>query len=147
MENKPFHVLLVEDDYLDAHVTKKYLAESIDGATVEHINDGITAMDYLLKRKLFRKVGTPDLLVLDLNLPGMTGLEIIKFLYAHKELRKIPTIVVSGEIPKKSEKATFDAPCPTFLKWLGMKDFKSVARAAKDIFNTHQQTTTSVVQQ
>ncbi|MCG3203452.1 MAG: hypothetical protein KCHDKBKB_00117 [Elusimicrobia bacterium] len=133
MNSKKFHILLVEDDHLDAHITKKYLAQAIEDASIEHISDGPSAVDYLLKRKVFRKATTPSLLVLDLNLPGVSGLEIVQLVYANKVLKKIPILIISGEA-KKEWSAEAMGSLPVFIKWMGMKDFKSIARAARDIY-------------
>lgn len=138
MDPKSFHVLLVEDDYLDAHVTKNYLTQAIDNAIIEHVSDGHSAADYLLKRKAFRKASTPDLLILDLNLPGLNGLEIVQLVYANKKLREIPMLIVSGEA-KGNPLLHGRGPIPVFAKWMGMKDLKSIARAANDIFLARQQ--------
>ncbi len=66
MGSEKFKVLLVEDDYLDALITKRFLTQSSSRFDLTHISDGLEAIDYLLKRKKFKDATRPDLILLDL---------------------------------------------------------------------------------
>ncbi len=83
-------VYLVEDNPIDAKVIQKANTKLDLGWTIAHCDDGETALDHL--------VGTNthvDLVLLDLNLPGLDGKEILKRLRADERRRAMPVVVVT----------------------------------------------------
>jgi CheY-like chemotaxis protein len=89
-------ILLVEDDRHEARLAMEvFKGEMIANRTV-HVADGRLAMDYLLRRGEFSGARRPDLVLLDLNLPGMDGREVLADIKSHPELRGIPVIVFTG---------------------------------------------------
>jgi chemotaxis family two-component system response regulator Rcp1 len=60
------------------------------------VNDGEEALDYLYKRGLFADVDTPDIILLDLNFPKVSGKEVLAVLNEKKSLACIPIIVLSS---------------------------------------------------
>jgi CheY-like chemotaxis protein len=80
-------ILLIEDDQIVANVYRNKLA--LEGYTAEVALDGETGLKVLLT---FR----PDLIILDLMLPGMTGVDVIKVIRSEEEFAKIPIIVFSN---------------------------------------------------
>ena len=80
-------ILLIEDDQVVANVYRNKLA--VEGYTAEVALDGETGLKVLLTFK-------PDLILLDLMLPGMTGVDVIKVVRSEEEFAKIPIIVFSN---------------------------------------------------
>ena len=80
-------ILLIEDDQIVANVYRNKLA--VEGYTAEVALDGETGLKVLLTFK-------PDLILLDLMLPGMTGVDVIKVVRSVEEFAKIPIIVFSN---------------------------------------------------
>ena len=80
-------ILFVDDDLLVVRIYKEALARQ--GFYVEAVHDGVTAMKALRDMR-------PDLLVLDVMMPRLTGVEVIKFVRAQPELSAMPVIVLSN---------------------------------------------------
>jgi len=88
-------VLLVEDDPGDVILIEEAFADSNLANSLHVVTDGIEAMDYLRKQGRYAHVATPDLVLLDLNLPRMDGREVIAEVKADPRLRVIPIIVLT----------------------------------------------------
>ena len=84
-------ILLVEDDPADAELTLRALSRSGVTPVVEHAPDAEQALDALRTRNLF-----PRLVLLDLKLPGMRGLDLLKALRAAPETRLLPVVVFTS---------------------------------------------------
>ncbi|MBA2627037.1 MAG: response regulator [Gemmatimonadales bacterium] len=84
-------VLLVEDDPADAELTLRALAHTGTAAAVEHARDGEEALDALGARGL-----RPRVILLDLKLPGMTGLELLRRIRSDPETCTLPVVVFTS---------------------------------------------------
>ena len=67
--DKPVHILLVEDNEDDIIILKEVLTKHNIGQDLSTVRDGDEALDYIFKRGIYTGVTTPDLVLLDLNLP------------------------------------------------------------------------------
>lgn len=88
-------ILLVEDELDDAELLTRALLEARPDTRVTVIHDGIEALRRLLgdgEEPAF----TPGLIVLDLNLPGLDGIEVLRCLTANARTARIPVVVLSG---------------------------------------------------
>jgi two-component system, chemotaxis family, response regulator Rcp1 len=83
-------ILLVEDNPGDAQLVRMAFAEALPTARVSVVTDGEAALARL------REEGPPDLLLLDLNLPGLTGHEVLESIRADAALRLLPVVVLSS---------------------------------------------------
>ncbi len=92
---KKTHVLLVEDNEGDILLTKEALME---GRTVEKITvlkNGKDAISFMLKQEKFVDAETPDLVLLDINLPLKSGHEVLQVLKNHPDTLQIPIIILT----------------------------------------------------
>lgn len=71
-------ILLVEDNEIDVVLTRTYLEEGYKDLTLEVVNNGADAIDFLLQQYEFSHCDEPDLVLLDLNLPKIDGLEVLQ---------------------------------------------------------------------
>ena len=92
----PFHFLLVEDNPGDADLVKEALKTSPWSYTIFVVTDGEAALAYLNGDWHFTDVLSPDLILLDLNLPIMDGREVLGQLKQYELLRQIPVVVLSS---------------------------------------------------
>ena len=88
---RPIDILLVEDDPADAELALRALARSGMSPVVEHATDGEAALSALRDGGL-----QPRLILLDLKLPGMTGLELLEALRASAVTRHLPVVVFTS---------------------------------------------------
>jgi CheY-like chemotaxis protein len=91
-------ILLVEDDPRDVELTLAALAEHNLANKVAVVCDGAEALDYLYRREKFknRANGHPVLVLLDMKLPKVNGLEVLKIIKADEQLKIIPVVVLSS---------------------------------------------------
>lgn len=93
---RPANILLVEDNEGDVALTRLALKNAKFKGNLQVVQDGDTALDYLLKADGFENATTPDIILLDLNLPGTDGKEVLESLKAHDKLKRIPVIVLTS---------------------------------------------------
>ncbi|MCG3146750.1 MAG: Response regulator rcp1 [Verrucomicrobiae bacterium] len=95
---KPFEILLVEDNPADVEITLEAFRRSRSGNHVAVCRDGEEALDFLFQRGRFAKAGSaprPDLVLLDLNLPRKSGIEILMQIKTEPALKDIPIVVLT----------------------------------------------------
>ena len=94
-------ILLAEDSPSDAELTLEALADNNLANRVAHVKDGVEAMEYLLCEGKFktRKVGNPAVVILDIKMPRMDGIEVLRAIRSNPSLNKIPVVMLtsSGE--------------------------------------------------
>lgn len=92
---RPAHVLLVEDNADDVELTLEALKDSRVRMAVEVVGDGLAAMAYLKGEGDSAGRPTPDLILLDLNLPRMDGREVLRAIRTDPALTDIPVVVLT----------------------------------------------------
>ena len=92
------NILLVEDDTRDVELTLAALEEHHLANKVEVVDNGVEALDYLYRRGKYkaRTDSNPVLVLLDLKMPKVSGLEVLKTLKADEKLKSIPVVVLSS---------------------------------------------------
>jgi CheY-like chemotaxis protein len=88
-------ILLVEDNPGDAQLTQIALEDSKISVNLNVVADGVEAMAFLRKQENYTQVPTPDLILLDLNLPRKDGREVLAEIKADKILKRIPVVVLT----------------------------------------------------
>ena len=91
-------ILLVEDDQRDVELTLAALEEINLDNKIDIVNDGEDALDFLFKRGNFenREGGNPVVVLLDLKMPKIGGIEVLKQIKGDKKLRTIPVVVLTS---------------------------------------------------
>lgn len=87
------HILIVDDNLLDARATRRALRNLAKPSEVHHLADGGDALAYLIDESGTH--GTPDLLLLDLNLPGLRGLEILRWVTTDQSIPYVPVMILT----------------------------------------------------
>lgn len=94
--NRPFVILLVEDEPADAHLIKVALRETGAPIDLHWVSDGIEALEFLRREgDGFRVAPHPDLILLDLNMPRMDGREFLSAIKRESEFRDIPVVMLT----------------------------------------------------
>jgi CheY-like chemotaxis protein len=102
-------ILLVEDDPKDVELTLTTLEEYNLANEVVVTSDGEEALDYLYRRGAFttRSNGNPAVLLLDLKLPKVDGLEVLQQVKSDEKLRMIPVVVLTSSHEERDMVASY----------------------------------------
>jgi two-component system, chemotaxis family, response regulator Rcp1 len=94
---KPVELLLVEDSVGDAELTMETLKEGrISNLNVHWVQDGEEAMQFLRREGWHSSAPRPDLILLDLEMPRMNGLEVLAEIKQHPDWKRIPVIMMTA---------------------------------------------------
>jgi CheY-like chemotaxis protein len=95
-DKRGLRILHVEDNIGDVRLIAEALKEGGRPHEIAVATDGVEALDYLFKRGLHGQAPTPDVILLDLNLPKRGGLEVLAEVKADPELQNIPVVVFTS---------------------------------------------------
>jgi chemotaxis family two-component system response regulator Rcp1 len=93
---RPIEILMVEDNPGDVRLTREALREGKVRNVVHAVEDAELALDFLRQRGAYADVPRPDLVLLDLKLPGKSGLELLAEIKADATLRCIPVVILTS---------------------------------------------------
>jgi chemotaxis family two-component system response regulator Rcp1 len=93
--DRPVQVLLVEDSPGDVRLTQEAFRDANGSIKLHVATDGVEAMSFLRQQGANANAPRPDLILLDLNLPKMDGREVLGQIKADKNLRTIPTVILT----------------------------------------------------
>jgi two-component system response regulator len=102
--NCEVEILLVEDNPNDAELALRALKKNNLANNVIRVCDGAEALDYIFARKAFKsenQINVPKLILLDLKLPKVDGLEVLRIIKADKVARLIPVVVLTSSQEEK----------------------------------------------
>jgi two-component system, chemotaxis family, response regulator Rcp1 len=134
---KEIHILLIEDNEGDIVLTIEALKEARIANTIDVVRDGEKAMQFLRKEGEFSNASTPDLILLDINLPKIDGKEVLANVKNSETLKVIPVVMLTTS---DSEKDIFDsyhnhANC-YITKPVGFQSFIEVIHTIKEFWIT-----------
>ena len=91
-------ILLAEDSPADAEMAIDALREAKLANPIVHVEDGVEALDYLLCRNSFsgRAKGNPAVVLLDIKMPRLDGLEVLKTMRDTDDLKRVPVVILSS---------------------------------------------------
>lgn len=93
--NLPLEILLIEDNDLDAELTMRALREYNMGNKIVRLSDGQEALNYFFSSK-DKPNEIPRVILLDLKLPGINGLEVLQQLKSHEFTQAIPVVILTS---------------------------------------------------
>lgn len=112
---RPMEILLIEDNLMAA----KLAAQAVRSQEFMHhltwMNDGQDAMTFLLREDRYARAPLPDLVLLDLNLPGMQGIDILRRMRVEPGLAKVPVVVMTADSVTAPESSFGDLQVEGFL--------------------------------
>jgi CheY-like chemotaxis protein len=131
------HVLLVDDDPGDVLITREALAARERPGQVHVAADGAAALDFLHKRAGHEAAPTPDLVLLDLNLPRVSGREVLASVKADPVLAKIPVIVLTTSDADDDVAASYALHANAYVtKPVDYDQFVDVVRRIGDFYGS-----------
>lgn len=111
-------ILLVEDDAADAMLLRRGFDKAGVLNPIFHLKDGDEALAYLAGVGAYgerAKHPLPSLILLDLKLPGMTGLQLLQWMRAQRDVRRIPVVVLTSSDDLTTVNAAYDAGASSYL--------------------------------
>ena len=101
MNKKEIKILLVEDNEGDIVLILEALKEAKVTNVIEVVRDGEEALQYLRKEGSYKKADTPDLILLDINLPKVDGKEVLAEIKKDEHLMIIPVVILTTSDSEK----------------------------------------------
>lgn len=95
MKSRPVNFLLVEDDDAHAELIQMALEENRVSNTLVRVGDGVEAMRFLNAEERFISRRLPDVILLDLKLPRMDGLEVLAAIKSDPRLKMLPVVILT----------------------------------------------------
>ena len=92
---RPVHIVMVDDDAADVAFTRDVLSDYRVSNRLTVLTDGLQALRYLRRLPPYPDARRPDLILLDLNLPGLDGLSLLDVIRADPALRYLPVAVLT----------------------------------------------------
>jgi len=121
---EPVEILLVEDNPVDVMITKKAFSEGRVSSNLHVAEDGEEAMDFLYKRGKYSSALSPEIILLDLNLPKKDGREILAEVKADPSLRRIPIVILTTSQDKEDIWRSYNLQANCFItKPVDMEQF------------------------
>lgn len=127
--NRPIQVLLVEDNPADADLTKEAFAASRIQLELTVAVNGLDAVNLIHKRGPYTSAATPDLILLDLNLPKIDGKAVLKEIKQDVALRRIPVSILTSSTAERDIEQSYQLGANCYLvKALDFEGFQTAIR-------------------
>jgi two-component system, chemotaxis family, response regulator Rcp1 len=127
---KPIEILLVEDNPGDVRLTQEALRDAKVRNRMKTVPDGVEAMAFLRQTGRYAGLPRPDMILLDLNLPRKSGLEVLREVKADKDLRSIPVVVLTTSQAEEDIVNSYDLHANAYIaKPVELDQFLSVVKA------------------
>lgn len=137
MSTSSIRVLLVEDNPADVDLALDALESSRLHLEISVVNDGLDALDLLRRRGRYSGAVRPDLILLDLNLPRMSGRELLSAIKQDPELKQIPVVILSSSEAEKDVLQSYDLGANCYVtKPVNLKRFQSIVQGIEGFWFT-----------
>jgi chemotaxis family two-component system response regulator Rcp1 len=132
---KTIDILLVEDNPGDVRLMLEALKESKIRNNIFVVEDGVEAMDFLLRKGKYVNSPRPDLILLDLNLPRKSGREVLAEIKSDASLRRIPVVVVTVSRDEEDILRAYDLHANCYVtKPIDFNQFLKITRSIEEFW-------------
>lgn len=132
---KPIEILLVEDNEGDVYLLKASFADAKIPNRIHVAGDGAQALSMLSKQAPYESFVTPDIILLDINLPKVNGRDVLEKVKSDPELCNIPVIVLSSSNVPDDILEAYNLHANSFVtKPADLDQFIEVAKAIEDFW-------------
>ena len=134
MEGEPLTILLVEDNSAHAELVMRNFEDHLVANKIVWVEDGAAALDYLFGRGQYAdtdKYPLPQLILLDLRLPKIDGIEVLKQAKAEEKLRNIPIVVLTTSQAETDIAKAYSNHANSYL--VKPVDFNNFTKLMKDL--------------
>ena len=116
VESRVFRILVVEDNAGDVRLVKEAFREVETPHSIFVANDGLDALDFVHRRRNHPDKPIPDLVLLDVSLPRLSGHDVLREIKGHPVLRRIVLLMFSSSAEHGDVMAAYDAQANGYLK-------------------------------
>ena len=135
LNGRPVEILLVEDNEGDIGLVEEVFEEGRINNNLSVAEDGEEAMMFLRNEGQFAKATRPDLILLDLNLPGMDGREVLKEVKEDDDLKKIPVVVLTTSKAEEDILKSYDLHANSYItKPVDFNQFMNVIKSIESFW-------------
>ena len=134
---KPIEILMVEDNPGDVRLTMEALRETKMNNNLRVIRDGTEALAFLNREGEYGNASRPDLILLDLNIPGKDGREVLKEIKTDERLSRIPVVILTTSQAEEDILKTYDLHANCYItKPVDLNQFVKVVRSIETFWLT-----------
>jgi two-component system, chemotaxis family, response regulator Rcp1 len=135
--SKPINILLVEDSLADIRLTQEVFKEGKINNILNVVLDGEEALLYLKKSGKYKNVETPDLVLLDLNIPKKDGRQVLAEMKTDNNLKVIPVIILTTSAAEQDVINTYALHANCYImKPVNLEQFIKVIRSVEEFWLT-----------
>ena len=124
-------VLLVEDNKHDVFLTEQAFKQSRIAIKMHNVRNGLECLAYLRKEDKYENVKTPDLILLDLNMPLMDGREVLQEISNDPELNHLPVVILTTSEDEKDVYKMYRLRCSSYI--VKPVDFNQFVRVINEL--------------
>ena len=133
--SRPIEVLLVDDSAADVRLTQEAFKEWHVSNHLNIVMDGVAALDFLHQQGSYRNAPRPDMVLLDLNLPGKNGPEVLEEIKSDPSLRRIPVMILSTSSADADLLRAYDLHANCYItKPVDLDEFLSMVRSIEQFW-------------
>ncbi|MBN2444394.1 MAG: response regulator [Spirochaetales bacterium] len=131
----PIEILLVEDNPGDVRLTLEALKESKVHNNISVVTDGVEALSFLRREDKFSNSPCPDIVLLDLNLPKKTGIEVLTEIKSDDNLKHIPVVILTTSKDEEDILKTYTQHANAYVtKPVDFDKFLHVVKSIEDFW-------------
>lgn len=108
-------ILLVDDNEDDVFLTRKAFERAKISLNIHHVENGRECMRFLRKQEDYADAPTPDLILLDLNMPVMDGREVLEEIVADEVLRRLPVLIFTTSNAERDLLDMYNLRCSSYI--------------------------------
>lgn len=124
---RPLRFLLVEDNPSHAKLVRMVLEEVSEKNSVQHMPDAVQALSYLQADSAVGENPLPDVILLDLKLPGLSGHDLLRIIKQSEALRHIPVVIMTTSRAEQDLRMAFNEYASGYIvKPMDFEDFQQV---------------------
>lgn len=132
---RPIEILMVEDNPGDVRLTQEALKGAKVSNTLQVVEDGAAALDFLYRRGDYVDAPRPDLILLDLNLPKKNGREVLEVIKQDEQLKSIPVVILTTSQAEEDVVRAYSLHANCYIsKPVDFTQFTKIVRTIEDFW-------------
>ena len=132
---EPIHILLIEDNEGDVFLTRKAFNSMDIDYVLHHAPSGDVAMDILWQDEAYKDIPRPNIILMDINLPGKSGVDILNEIKNDEKLRSIPVIILTTSQAECDVWRAYNLQASSYIvKPSCIEDYRNIVKAIEEFW-------------